>query len=1086
MNKKIILMFMFGMFLFSFGSVSAADWDNTISYEENDMKVKIKNTFGLGAELGTATLKSHNSPTHIREVSFGSEQVVMYYDFEGWKAYKDGLGEVYFTDQRAGEDIEKDYVFVEWVVKDVEINDYDEKCKFSTKTCKNNVIGSHTEQIGEWVELNTDDIPGRNARIGLKTYVAKDDHIDAVWTIAGKKVKKHASWIASLSVSLDAYYSLDETTGTLIVDNATNYNGTAYNGTTVGAVGKLSNGLYMNGNEQYIGIPTFNRNGFSSISGCAWINATNFGSLEENNPIIGGDDASWGNGERSFFFSLQAGDDSSTGTPVIVMFADGTTNLMATGNFSANTTWHHTCFTYSNNNLSLWVDGSLNATTAGETGAMDGGEGIAIGSLSDERIDFFYDGFIDEVGIWSKALTALEISTLWNNGDGIYYLQPDAPTITLNSPIAAFNTTNPTITFNATISSVVPINVTLYLDDVLNETNSSGLEGDYLFTKTLSEGNHNWIIESCSATSCGNSSTRIFSIDFSAPTITIQSPNETFGILLVGQSLWLNFTAADAVSIDSCLWDYNGTNISADCSKGVQYNVTIGQETDNFNVTVYVNDTAGNVNSNSTSWSANLFETGSSASNFVKETDNETFLLNITIPSDITAISSVLQYNGTANVATSICTGTACQLSATIDIPEISNQALDSENKSYYWQLTLFSASGTSSSNTASKDQNVSKVNFTEDCSSLTKVINYTINDEQNLLPLEASFNSTFNYHLGGGSVTKAISVELYGASFYEFCIDPNETYYVTSQIKLADTGYEPRIYQFVNQIYSHVNMQTQKLFLLNESFSSDIIIEVTDQGLAPQKDIIVNVSKFFESLGKYQLVESQVSDEFGHTIAKFIQNDAKYKFAFYTLNGILLKTSSSISIACRNIPCVLPFVLEDTTDEFERLENLTLYTGELSFDNTTNTFVYSWDDQRKGSATTRLEVTRYALNDSSTVCDTSSTSKLSAISCAVGDQKASYKAQVFRTEDGTENRIAILNIAVGETYSTYGIEGLFWVFILLLTGLGIGAFNPSAGVIIYGTGFIFFGLMGIISMPLTVFFANTAIVILFIWGFKT
>ena len=90
-------------------------FDNSLKYENNDMKVTIENFWGLpyfGSDLGTAELKSHKAVDEIIQFGYGKEEVVMWYDFREWELYEDGLGAVEFTDLNTGKIIQKDYSFV--------------------------------------------------------------------------------------------------------------------------------------------------------------------------------------------------------------------------------------------------------------------------------------------------------------------------------------------------------------------------------------------------------------------------------------------------------------------------------------------------------------------------------------------------------------------------------------------------------------------------------------------------------------------------------------------------------------------------------------------------------------------------------------------------------------------------------------------------------------------------------------------------------------------------------------------------------------------------------------------------------------
>ncbi len=104
-----------------------------------------------------------------------------------------------------------------------------------------------------------------------------------------------------------------------------------------------------------------------------------------------------------------------------------------------------------------------------------------------------------------------------NGGSGIVIIRylTISIDVNLNSPIDNSNITNQTIFFNGTFISTDGIdNVTLFIDDVGNETNSSGInDTDYLFTKIISDGVHTWNYESCNSNGCDNGTARTFTGD---------------------------------------------------------------------------------------------------------------------------------------------------------------------------------------------------------------------------------------------------------------------------------------------------------------------------------------------------------------------------------------------------------------------------------------------------------------------------------------------------------------------------------------------------------------------------------------------
>ena len=145
------------------------------------------------------------------------------------------------------------------------------------------------------------------------------------------------------------------------------------------------------------------------------------------------------------------------------------------------------------------------------------------------------------------------------------------PSVTLNSPIDFFNSTNSSIIFNGTVTATNLANVSLILDGVYNETNSSGIEGDYLFTKSLSEGEHNWTYEACNPTGCANDTIRILTID-TAPNVTLTSPSDNLESTVSTIEFKGNVTTPmnDLANVSLIINDvYNETN-----SSGIEGNYT--------------------------------------------------------------------------------------------------------------------------------------------------------------------------------------------------------------------------------------------------------------------------------------------------------------------------------------------------------------------------------------------------------------------------------------------------------------------------------------------------------------------------------
>ncbi len=549
--KKILLTLLIGMFLIN--CVSAVDFDNVLSYEENDMKVSFDNVFGLGKHLGDIELKSHSSVTEVKKVGFGKEEVVMYYDFTDWEFYPDGLGRVIFTDMEIGKEIEKDYKFVIWKEIEVDVNDYELVCDTfvngTKNNCVNNLIGTHKENKFDWIEYKSLDIPEGNSSIGLKTYVRKGEYVDGVWTIVGKKVKKHITWVGDINAKY--CWDFDETSGTNLQENISMVNNmTATDGAVVGVVGKIGNAIFFDGDNDFA--QTIN--------------------------VLDIDNSSFSIGFWYYSFSLGA-----------------TTNILSSYNFNgnlggiqiqqvSNSTWaglylggYHVLHTIVNGTWTYRVYVS-NTTELRlyENGVFikkedfvflpDGNAKLTLGEDMVNTPGREWNGMIDVMVIAQEEWSQDEITFLYNEGDGLACLDDgvQAPNVTLNKPDNATVFTTNNIGLNGTVFDLDGsiVNVSLLLDGVVNETNSSGINNSlYNFDKIMLSGDHNWTLMAVDNDGLiTTADTRFLNINVSVGTELI-SPTEGENLTDTLVNFIVNSTSInqDLSSLDVFVWFSNGT-----------------------------------------------------------------------------------------------------------------------------------------------------------------------------------------------------------------------------------------------------------------------------------------------------------------------------------------------------------------------------------------------------------------------------------------------------------------------------------------------------------------------------------------------
>lgn len=211
--------------------------------------------------------------------------------------------------------------------------------------------------------------------------------------------------LSTLWDNLLAYYTGDGTPN----DALGNYNGTLVNGATYGT-GIINQGFSFDGVNDYISIsPVIG----ASLSGpniahtySAWVYPTNLGD--------------------TYNFVFQNGSGTS-GTSLILntnrigFFYQGGNFLVAgTATLTLNA-WNHIVTTIdTSGNLRFYLNGTFDVLRTGITWSETPTYTYTqIGSYA--SVVHFFNGIIDEVGIWDKELSSSEITELYNSGAGKQY-----------------------------------------------------------------------------------------------------------------------------------------------------------------------------------------------------------------------------------------------------------------------------------------------------------------------------------------------------------------------------------------------------------------------------------------------------------------------------------------------------------------------------------------------------------------------------------------------------------------------------------------------------------------------------------------
>lgn len=588
--RKLLLSFIFGILLIS--SISAWDWDNVYSYNENSRTVTITNAFGIGERLARIQLMSELD-VKVIDRGEGVYQQVALIKFHEWADSSNALEGISLYDVKNGmSNIKGRDIIMKYRTdaKPLLIPIYETQCSGdnSTRVCNQVQIGTREEPQYTWTEFKElSELPKKNMFIGLFADVQPNEKVEwipDVWF--GERIEEWAVWTEGLSLITQHYYAFDENTGTNVRDEIFGFQ------KNLTVTGNGWSGLNKI-NTSYFSAPLegvdmgFNIGNFSNQSGITvslWMNVTT--------------------DSLTNCFLLSTGSNSNTqgklslevvSTPTRYRWEFGSEPQLIGRYEIVNKNWHHYVF-------------MMNTTTA--TGYMDGG---VVGTVATTASDFKKtpgnfrlfnqngqcDGqAIDELAFFNRTLTASEVSDLYNGGAGIQYKDMGTssptdypPTVTLNLPLNNTITINNTPIFNCTAEDDSLIqNVTLYINGVANYTETNGLTNftSMNVTVALQAGNYNWTCKaSDNATTIGygwaNSNFTLTIKDITENSVIFNATSFETAI----ESYWLNVTASN--DLDEVKLVYNGTSYSMSNSSKEIWNLTrelnglnVGNQTFNF------------------------------------------------------------------------------------------------------------------------------------------------------------------------------------------------------------------------------------------------------------------------------------------------------------------------------------------------------------------------------------------------------------------------------------------------------------------------------------------------------------------------
>ena len=433
--------------------------------------------------------------------------------------------------------------------------------------------------------------------------------------------------------------------------------------------------------------------------------------------------------------------------------------------------FHHIVFIRDGqgSNSKIYVDGVSKSISQNVQNNLNGNAIAQIGAALNVATPVnFFNGTLDEMGWWNRSLTATEVGNLNNGGVPLPFL---GLSVILNSPENNHISPTSEVEFNCSaiaVSGSTIINISLWTNEtgtwVLNDTQDftgiGGLKNTSVFTKSYPDADIlDWTCRAFNSDDFGAWAVknRTLNVDVTSPQITINKPFILEGISNLGGTQELNWSIVEP-NLDSIWFEYNNINTTL---TGLinSTNFTLGVSP--FNLTLYANDSVGNINSSFREWEYKIFVNNETFNTSSFETASETYSIDVSANSSLTSATLVWNNeNNTAsqdgNVWTSI-----------IDIPT------GIGNRTFNWSFTYGIETITSTSNNITI--NSTNLSICGGDGGDISFINFTFKNETlGIQSVNSTISSTFVYWSGSGVINKTLSfINATENSQYSFCSTP-------------------------------------------------------------------------------------------------------------------------------------------------------------------------------------------------------------------------------------------------------------------------------------------------------------------------
>ncbi len=457
------------------------------------------------------------------------------------------------------------------------------------------------------------------------------------------------------------------------------------------------------------------------------------------------------------------------------------------------------------------------------------------------------------------------------------------------------------------------------------------------------------------------------------------------------------------------------------------------------------------------------------------ETSRQRFQTNISTVASVLSVTARLNYNSTLFTSTVTCdsSSASCLITNDLDVLLTDNN-LESQNKTFFWEITTFDGTDSTIENSSLFGQNVSRIHLAQCDGTFTdRSLNFTAVDERNFTRINPfSFQATFDAWLGGGDVKRVSNFTNPSIVEMNLCNVPTGEMFVDAIIDYSDvtnTTYTPRNYFFQNSTINTINRNIS-LFLLESGVSTTFILKVQDQNLLPVTNTLITIQRFDPGNNVFNTIQIARTDDNGATVGFFETETVDYRFIISKDNQTLLTTTAQ-KIVGETVPFTLIFTIGVvTTAPWDNFGNITNLTSSLVFNSTSEIVTYTYEDLSDIFEQGRLlvQLNNPSNTTNAVICNVTSVQSSAQLTCDVSaGLNASYVARGFITRSGNEATVNVLTFSINTFAAVAGSLGLLMGFFMILVAAFAFKFNEIAGTWMIVITVFFVNMMGLINFGL-------------------